>query len=160
MAEHTVTVDDDEILVELVLGTVSLPADVDVAQTATAEAARIAGFREDSREQRMKIAEEAQAVFGRRVSWGARCGETATLFSTVNAPVMTRLRMADRQVLDTLVDAGVARSRSDALGWCVRLVAQHEGSWIADLRTAFEHVEEVRARGPRAQREPRTSARG
>lgn len=160
MAEHTVTVDDDEILVEVVLGTVSLPAEVEAVQTVTAEAARIAGFREDSRDQRVKVADEAQAAFGRRVSWGARCGETSALFTTVNAPVMTRLRMADRQVLDTLVDAGVARSRSDALGWCVRLVAQHEGSWIADLRMAFEHVEEVRARGPRAQREPGAGARG
>jgi hypothetical protein len=58
------------------------------------------------------------------------------------------LRIGERQVLDTLIDAGVARSRSEALAWCVRLVATHEDHWISDLRSAFEHVEEVRSRGP------------
>jgi hypothetical protein len=52
-------------------------------------------------------------------------------------------------VLDTLVDAGVARSRSDALAWCVRLVHQHEGEWIDQLRDALVHVEKVRAEGPK-----------
>ena len=56
--------------------------------------------------------------------------------------------MADRQVLDTLIAAGVARSRSDALGWCVALVARNESEWISDLRAAFEQVEAVRSRGP------------
>jgi hypothetical protein len=61
---------------------------------------------------------------------------------------MTRLRQPERMVLDTLVDAGVARSRADALGWCVRLVQQHADTWLAELRTAMEKVEEVRAQGP------------
>jgi hypothetical protein len=61
---------------------------------------------------------------------------------------MTRLRLPERQVLDTLVDAGVARSRSHALAWCVRLVGDHEGDWIAQLREALVHVHNVRAEGP------------
>ena len=56
--------------------------------------------------------------------------------------------MLPRRVLDTLIDAGVARSRSEALAWCVRLVAQHEADWIAELRDAMSKVEEVRRRGP------------
>jgi len=64
--------------------------------------------------------------------------------------VMTRLRLPERQVLDTLVDAGVARSRADALAWCVRLVGQHEDDWLAELRTAMESVADVRAKGPAA----------
>jgi hypothetical protein len=56
--------------------------------------------------------------------------------------------MPERAVLDTLIDAGVARSRSDALAWCVRLVGRNEAAWIADLRVAFEQVETVRAQGP------------
>ena len=40
-------------------------------------------------------------------------------------------------MLDTLVDAGVARSRSHALAWCVRLVGDHEGEWIDQLREAI-----------------------
>ena len=61
---------------------------------------------------------------------------------------MTRLRQPERQVLDTLVDAGVARSRSDALAWCVRLVGEHADDWLAKLREAMQAVERVRAKGP------------
>jgi hypothetical protein len=97
----------------------------------------------------MRIADEAQPAFQRAVSWGAQCGDTKVLFTTAGVPVMTRLRLADRRVLDTLIDAGVARSRSDALAWCVRLVSEHEHDWIQSLRHAMASVEEVRARGPR-----------
>jgi Arc/MetJ-type ribon-helix-helix transcriptional regulator len=63
---------------------------------------------------------------------------------------MTRLRQPQRQVLDTLVDAGVARSRSEALAWCVRLVGQHEDDWLGELREAMTAVADVRAKGPGA----------
>ncbi len=117
---------------------------------ATACAARIDGFREDTRARRMRVADEAERRFERKVAWGARCGEVEAVFTHLSAPVMTRLRMGERRVLDTLVDAGVARSRSDALAWCVRLVHEHEGEWIAQLRDALVHVERVRADGPTA----------
>jgi hypothetical protein len=71
------------------------------------------------------------------------------VFTHLSVPVMTRLRMGERRVLDTLVDAGVARSRSDALAWCVRLVKEHEAEWIDQLRDALVHVEIVRAEGPK-----------
>ena len=61
---------------------------------------------------------------------------------------MTRLRQGERQVLDTLVSAGVARSRSDALAWSVRLVGQHQEEWIAQLRDALVAVDAARAAGP------------
>ena len=54
----------------------------------------------------MRIADEAQPAFRRAVSWGAECGGTKILFTTTGVPVMTRLRMDDRRVLDTLIDAG------------------------------------------------------
>ena len=97
----------------------------------------------------MRIADEAEARFARKVAWGARCGDEEELFTTLSVPVMTRLRLPERQVLDTLVDAGVARSRSHALAWCVRLVGDHEGEWIDQLRDALVHVEKVRERGSR-----------
>ena len=100
----------------------------------------------------MRIADEAQARFGRVVSWGATAGGTTRHFTTANIPVMTRLRMSQRQVLDTLIDAGVARSRSEALAWCVELVGQNEAEWIDKLRDAFAQVEQVRAQGPSATR--------
>jgi hypothetical protein len=116
---------------------------------AAARTARIQRFREDTREQRMRIADEAENNTGRKVAWGARCGDEEKIFTTLAVPVMTRLRMRERQTLDTLVGAGVARSRSDALAWCVRLVREHEGEWIDQLRAALVAVEEARATGPK-----------
>ena len=109
---------------------------------------QIGAFREATREERMTVADRAQARFRRRVSWGARAGETEARFTTANVPVMTRLRIEERQILDTLVAGNVARSRSEALAWCVRLVSEHEADWITELREATEAMDEVRAKGP------------
>ncbi|WP_199522094.1 hypothetical protein [Geodermatophilus marinus] len=139
------TVDRDEITV---IGTLAEP-EAGEGDPAAARAGRISRFREDTREQRMAIADAAQERYGRSVAWGAACGDTREVFTNLSVPVMTRLRQAERLVLDTLVDAGVARSRSEALGWAVRLVGQHADSWLTELRDAMASVEEVRARGPR-----------
>jgi len=143
------TVDREEILV---VGTIPEP-DTDGLEadaSAAARVARIEEFREETRGRRMRIADAAEARFGRKVAWGARCGDEERVFTTLSVPVMTRLRMPERRTLDTLVDAGVARSRSEALAWCVRLVREHEVDWIEELREALVHVEEVRSRGPSA----------
>ncbi|MCI0633225.1 MAG: hypothetical protein L0206_04820 [Actinobacteria bacterium] len=140
--------DREEILVVGTLADPELPNDATPEAVTAARAARIDGFREDTRELRMRIAQEAQHRFGRRVSWGARCGEVTKLFTTVSVPAMTRLRMDERRVLDTLVDAGVARSRSHALAWCVHLVSSKQEEWLADLREALTAVEKVRGEGP------------
>ena len=141
-----ITVDRDEILV---VGRIPAPeAGADPAATAAALAGRITRFREDTREARMRIAREAEHRFGRKVAWGAEAGEHREVFTTLSVPVMTRLRQPERQVLDTLVDAGVARSRSEALAWCVKLVGRNTESWLAELRTAMESVQQVRERGP------------
>jgi hypothetical protein len=68
--------------------------------------------------------------------------------TTLSVPVMTRLRQSERRLLDSLVDAGVARSRSDALGWCVRQVGERAEAWLAELREAMRTVEQVRDAGP------------
>ena len=136
-----VTVDRDEMTV---IGELPAP---ESGETAAAEG-RITRWREETREQRMKIADEASAKYGRSVAWGARIGETRRLFTHLAVPAMTRLRQGERQVLDTLVDAGVARSRSEALAWCVRLVGQHTDDWLSGLREAMSEVERLRAEGP------------
>jgi len=143
-----VVADRDEILVVGTLSDPELPSDATAEAAAAARVARIDGFREDTREHRMRIAQEAQHRFGRRVSWGAEAGDQRHLFTTVSVPAMTRLRLPERQVLDTLVDAGVARSRSHALAWCVRLVAERQDDWLKDLREALVQVEAVREQGP------------
>jgi len=145
-----VTADSEEVLLVGRLPDADLPDDTPAAQAA-ARAARVKRFREDTRDQRIRIAREGEHRFGRQVSWGAECGEHRELFTTVAMPVMTRLRMPERKVLDTLVAAGVARSRADALAWCVRLVGQHEEGWINELRDALVRVKEVRAEGPQPQ---------
>jgi Arc/MetJ-type ribon-helix-helix transcriptional regulator len=120
----------------------------DDADRAAAESGRIDRFREQTREERIEIARHAEQRYGRKVGWGARAGSTTELFTTLAAPVMTRLRQPERQVLDTLVDAGVARSRSEALAWAVRLVAGHTDEWLSDLRQALSKVDELRDEGP------------
>ena len=112
-----VTVDREEITV---IGTLK---DETSGEGAAAEG-RISRFRADTKEERIGIAEEAQARYGRKVSWGARLGDT------------------------TLVDAGVARSRSDALAWSVRLVGEHADEWLGQLREAMSEVDKLRSDGP------------
>src|SRR5262245_52381770 len=144
-----VTYDRDEILV---LGTIPAPevGGADDEARAAAIASRVEAFREETRAARMAIADAAEARFGRKVAWGVECGGEREVFTSLSVPVMTRLRMTERSVLDTLVDASVARSRSDALAWCVRLVGQHEDEWIGKLRDALVAVKQVRAEGPAA----------
>ena len=117
-------VDREEILV---VGTLGAPeSEAEAGAAALAEKSAIVAFREETREARIHIASRAEALFSRNVSWAVSCGESFAPFTTLSVPVMTRLRMDQRQILDTLVGAGVARSRSDALSWCVRLVADQE----------------------------------
>jgi len=151
-----VAVDREEITVT---GTLPAPGDDDPdqdeaeggnARPGESPEARVRRFREATRSHRVEIAKEAEARFGRKVSWGAHCGGRNEMFTTLSVPVMTRLRQSERRVLDTLVDAGAARSRSDALAWCVRLTGEHAEPWLAELRDALRRVEEVRERGPRA----------
>ncbi len=149
-APSEVTVDRDEITI---VGTLAAPG-VDESATdadrAAAEQGRIAVFREETRERRIRIAQQVEHRYRRKVAWGVVCGGTRELFTTLAAPVMTRLRQPERQVLDTLVDSGVARSRSDALAWCVRLVGEHSERWLTELREAMGAVDELRRRGPDA----------
>lgn len=145
-----VEVDREEITVLLVVGDVDLPPGAGEAEVAEARAGRTKAFREETRDQRITIAREAEHRFGRKVSWGVAVGERRELFTHIAVPVMTRLRQPQRQVLDTLVEAGVARSRSEAVAWCVRLVGQHSDEWLGELRDAMAQVAEVRKNGPAA----------
>lgn len=142
-----VIVDREEITVIGQLPSLETEFDDD-AERAAAETGRISRFREDTRDRRIEIARQAEHRYRRKVAWGARVGGTEELFTTLSVPVMTRLRQSERLVLDTLVDAGVARSRSEALAWAVRLVGEHAESWLDELRTAMSKVDELRAKGP------------
>ena len=108
----------------------------------------VEGFRESSRPERVTIAAEAESRFGRKVSWGVERDGLTSMFTSVSLPVMTRLRLPERSVLDTLISGGVARSRSEALAWCVKLVGRHQAEWLEDLRGAVAEVRTVRDEGP------------
>ena len=137
----TVTIDREEIVV---VG--ELPSTAEDSE-ATKEG-HVARFRESTRSARMRIADEAEARYGRKVAWGVSVDGKRILFTHVAVPVMTRLRQPERMVLDTLVDAGVARSRSDALAWTVKLAGEHAQEWLAELRDAMRKVDDLRAEGP------------
>jgi hypothetical protein len=145
-----VVVDREEITVTGPVAEPEAAADADEVAVQQARAGRIARFREDTRAARMAIADEAEHRFGRKVAWAASCGDVQESFTRLAVPMMTRLRQPERLVLDTLVAGGVARSRSEALGWCVRLVGQHTDDWLQQLRDALRSVDEVRAQGPTA----------
>ncbi len=145
-----VTVDREEITVLLTLTAPETAEGATAAEKAEGVAGLVARFRAETRDQRIGVAREAEHRFGRKVAWGVRVGESTELFTHLAVPVMTRLRQPERQVLDTLVEAGVARSRAHALAWCVRLVGQNTSEWLGDLRSAMERVEQVRASGPGA----------
>jgi len=138
-----VAVDRDEIIVT---GTLGMPDNVpDGAGAAeTAANSRISAWREATRQQRMSVADIAQSRWQRHVTWAARCGDQEVRFTSAAVPVMTRLLFEDRQVLDTLIDAGVARSRSEAMAWCVNQVGQNRAEWIDKLREAMSEVERIR----------------
>ncbi len=144
-----VVLDREEITV---VGTLTAPAgvadDASDAERAAAVSGRVKEFRERTREVRIEIARELEHRTGRKVAWGVQVGDRRELFTTLSVPVMSRLRQQERLVLDTLVDAGVARSRSEALAWCVKLVGSNVDSWLGDLRAAMEQVAKVRAEGP------------
>jgi DNA-binding IclR family transcriptional regulator len=146
-----VSVDREEITVIGRIREPRLAGDASDAEREAAVQGRIQEFRERTREDRVAVAREAEHRFRRKVSWGVECGGERALFTHVAAPVMTRLRQPERQVLDTLIAGGVARSRSEALAWCVRLVQQHTDDWLTELRESLEHVQRVRAQGPDAQ---------
>ncbi|MBX6754175.1 hypothetical protein [Thermorudis peleae] len=146
--EPEITTDREEILVVGTLAEPNLPSDLSPEARQQAILARIQRFREETRPLRMEIAREAEYRFRRKVSWGVVCAGQRQLFTVLSVPVMTRLRLPERQTLDTLVEAGIARSRSDALAWCVRLVARHQADWLAELRQALVRVQELRQSGP------------
>lgn len=145
-----IVVDREEITVTLAVEAPVLDDNASAADRAEAVAGRLAGFREDTRDRRIAIAREAEHRFERKVAWAVVIGGQTHLFTHLAVPVMSRLRQPERLVLDTLVAANVARSRADALAWCVRLVGKNADEWLAELRDAMSAVDDVRVAGPDA----------
>src|SRR6476646_323639 len=92
-----VTVDREEITVVVPLEAPTLADDATDAERAEALAGRVQGWREETREQRMAVAREAEHRFDRKVAWAVRTGEETHRFTHLAVPVMTRLRQPERQ---------------------------------------------------------------
>ncbi len=149
-SEVELLADRDEIVVIGPIKDPEVEKGTDEDAVESARRAAVKEWRHETREKRMEIASEAQDRFGKHVSWGASIGGDRFLFTHISVPSMTRLKITERRVLDTLVDAGVASSRSEALAWCVRYAGKQEEQWLNDLRSAFKSVSEVRSKGPAA----------
>lgn len=144
----TVEVDRDEILVVGDVGAPDSPEGLDPEGVAAAEAARIARFREETRDRRIAVARQAEARYDRPISWGATAGATTARFTTVHARTATRLDLEQRRLLDHLVEAGIARSRGHALAWCVTLVQQNEEQWLTRLKEALANLQQTAKDAP------------
>lgn len=143
-----VRLDREEIWVIGTLPDVELGKDVTADGVAAARDGRIKQFREETRDARIEISQEAHQRFGRVASWGVKIGDTEQMFTHIALPVMTRLRLPEREILDTLINSGVARNRAHALAWCVRLVERNQKEWLGELRDAIAKVGQVRNQGP------------
>jgi hypothetical protein len=153
-APPDVTSYDDELLI-----TLTAAPHLALTEDAEAEQAAIARLREESRPLRMQLAREVQGTVGRPVAWSVRLGASEATFTTRTTPVMTRLNRAEREVLDTLVAAGLAETRSAALAYVVRAFAAEHGVWLAEARQALAEVAKVRGRlklTPKRGRPPET----
>lgn len=144
-APPEITLYDDEAVVIL---PIDAPLDAALAgeERRRAEQQLIFRQREETRPLRMQLARDVQEVVGRPVSWGMRAGESEVLFTTRSAPVMTRLDRFEREVLDTLIAAGIAETRSSALAYLVRAFAMEHGQWLAEVREAIAQVERIRSK--------------
>ncbi len=143
-----IEVDRNEILVIGDIGVPEVPEGLDAEGIAAAEQARIARFREETRQRRIAVAQQAEARYGRTISWGATAGATTRRFTTVRATVAARLDLDQRKVLDHLVAAGIAEHRGQALAWCVDLVRQNEEAWLSRLKEALKNLEQTATEGP------------
>jgi len=141
-----ITIYDDEAVIVLPLVTAELNDALTDEELRAIERSLIAQRREETRPWRIKQARELQSKLGRSVAWGMRAGASETLFSTRSVPVMTRLGRTERDVLDTLVAAGVADTRSAALAYAVRAFAAEHTDWLDEVREAIAQVDQVRGR--------------
>lgn len=133
---------DDELVVTLQVA----PPAADNGDEGELEQRLIARLRETSRPLRMQLARDLQHRLHVPVAWGMRCGATETIFTSRTVPVMTRLNRREREVLDTLVAAGVAETRSAALAYTVRAFAEAHGEWLDEVGIVIEQVQQVRSK--------------
>lgn len=138
-----VTIDADELLIILTLET-EMFVDEGEATRRRAEQELVERLRSQTRQLRIQLGRHLERTYGCAVSWGMRAGETLELFTPNTAPVMTRLSRQERQVLDTLIAANIAHTRSAALSYIVRLFAAEHQEWLNTVQQAVQQMTSLR----------------
>ncbi len=138
-----IILDADELLIILNLSSETLVGEGEALKNA--EQALIERQRSETRTLRIQLGRNLERTFGCAVSWGMRAGGTVQLFTPNTIAVMTRLAHTERQVLDTLIAANVANTRSAALGYIVRTFAAEHHDWLNKVQEAAKNMASLRA---------------
>jgi hypothetical protein len=141
-SDPEITINADELLITLNLNTETLMGKGEALKNA--EHALIEHQRSETRTLRIQLGRHLERTYGCAVSWGMRAGGTVQLFTTNTTAVMTRLSRTERQVLDTLIAANVANTRSAALGYIVRTFAIEHQEWLNQAQEAAKHMTNLR----------------
>ncbi|MBV9230990.1 MAG: hypothetical protein JOZ18_16900 [Chloroflexi bacterium] len=144
-SDPEITVNEDELLIILHLNTDTLASEGEARSQA--ESTLIEHYRHETRTLRIQLGRQIYRTYGFVVSWGMRAGETLQLFTNNNTvPVMTRLSGEERRVLDTLIAANIANTRSTALSYIVRTFAAEHQDWLREVQEASMHMAQLRER--------------
>jgi hypothetical protein len=137
-----ITIEADELLIILNLNTDSLKGEGEALRKREQEL--IERQRSETRKLRIQLGRHLEQISGCVVSWGMRAGGTVQRFTMNTATVMTRLSAPERQVLDTLIAANVANTRSAALAYVVRTFAAEHQDWLNRVQEAARHMANLR----------------
>ena len=141
-SDPEITLDADELLIILNLNTDSLKDGCEALKKREQEL--IERRRSETRKLRIQLGRQLEEISGCAVSWGMQAGGTVELFTMNTVAVMTRLSHAERQVLDTLIAANVANTRSAALAYIVRAFAIEHQEWLNQAQEAAKHMANLR----------------
>jgi hypothetical protein len=80
---------------------------------------------------------------GIKLKWGGRSAEARALSGGDLTPVMARLGPADLETLDTLITAGIAGNRADAVRWALARIRERPA--YEQLRAKSREIEDLKA---------------
>jgi hypothetical protein len=146
-SDPEINIESDELLVILHVAVDSVTGEGEAR--AQSERALIDRLRTETRALRIHLGRSINRTYGMIVSWGMQAGETLQRFtSNTTVPVMTRLTRTERHVLDTLIAANIANTRSTALSYIVRTFAAEHRDWLNEIQGVARHMARLRKQVP------------
>jgi hypothetical protein len=141
--EPELTLEDDELLVVMQVNTDGVTGEG--KERRLGEQELIMRLRQESRALRIQLARAIHHDYGFVVSWGMRAGETLRMFtSNATKPVMTRLTREERKVLDSIIAANIANTRSAAISYIIRIYAREHQDWLQEVQLLSERMAQLR----------------